>query len=170
MKMSSARVRCKSVPSRELSTLILHRDTGITDPERPFKHECLCGRWFTALDWHLHGCWTGSECQYDEPPSILHEYERFLAYDLLCEALGQVGVLAPIRYKHPSRMGRGRGKSCVVCSYTANADVNAARNILKRGLDTLAVTSENLWGADGTPVEQGRKTNGNAARESVALS
>lgn len=110
MKMSSARVRCKSVPSRELSTLILHRDTGITDPERPFKHECSCGRWFTALDWHLHGCWTGSECQYDEPPSILHEYERFLAYDLLCEALGQVGVLAPIRYKHPSRMGRGRGK------------------------------------------------------------
>lgn len=92
----------------------LHRDTGITDPERPFKHECSCGRWFTALDWHLHGCWTGSECQYDEPPSILHEYERFLAYDLLCEALGQVGVLAPIRYKHPSRMGRGRGKSCVV--------------------------------------------------------
>ena len=78
------------------------------------KHECSCGRWFTALDWHLHGCWTGSECQYDEPPSILHEYERFLAYDLLCEALGQVGVLAPIRYKHPSRMGRGRGKSCVV--------------------------------------------------------
>lgn len=114
MKMSSACVRCKSVPSRELSTLILHRDTGITDPERPFKHECSCGRWFTALDWHLHGCWTGSECQYDEPPSILHEYERFLAYDLLCEALGQVGVLAPIRYKHPSRMGRGRGKSCVV--------------------------------------------------------
>lgn len=114
MKMSSARVRCKSVPSRELSTLILHRDTGITDPERPFKHECSCGRWFTALDWHLHRCWTGSECQYDEPPSILHEYERFLAYDLLCEALGQVGVLAPIRYKHPSRMGRGRGKSCVV--------------------------------------------------------
>lgn len=44
------------------------------------------------------------------------------------------------------------------------------RNILERGLDTLAVTSENLWGADGTPVEQGRKTNGNAARESVALS
>lgn len=43
-------------------------------------------------------------------------------------------------------------------------------SILKRGLDTLAVTSENLWGADGTPVEQGRKTNGNAARESVALS
>lgn len=114
MKMSSARVRCKSVPSRELSTLILHRDTGITDPERPFKHECSCGRWFTALDWYLHGCWTGSEYQYDEPPSILHEYERFLAYDLLCEALGQVGVLAPIRYKHPSRMGRGRGKSCVV--------------------------------------------------------
>ena len=49
-------------------------------------------------------------------------------------------------------------------------DVNAARNILERGLDTLAVTSENLWGADGTPVEQGRKTNGNAARESVAAS
>ena len=109
MKMSSARVRCKSVPSRELSTLILHRDTGITDPERPFKHECSCGRWFTALDWHLHGCWTGSECQYDEPPSILHEYERFLAYDLLCEALGQVGVLAPIRYKHPSN-GKREGK------------------------------------------------------------
>jgi len=59
---------------------------------------------------------------------------------------------------------------CKKCSYTANTDVNAARNILKRGLDTLAVTSENLWGADGTPVEQGRKTNGNAARESVALS
>ena len=38
------------------------------------------------------------------------------------------------------------------------------------GLDTLAVTSENLWGVDGTPVEQGRKTNGNAARESVAVS
>ena len=52
----------------------------------------------------------------------------------------------------------------------ANADVNAARNILERGLDTLAVTSENLWGADGTPVEQGRKTNENATRESVALS
>ena len=47
---------------------------------------------------------------------------------------------------------------------------NAARNILEWGLDTLAVTSENLWGADGTPVEQGRKTNGNAARESVAVS
>ena len=59
---------------------------------------------------------------------------------------------------------------CKKCSYTANADVNAAKNILKRGLDTLAVTSENLWGADGTPVEQGRKTNGNATRESVALS
>ena len=109
MKMSSARVRCKSVPSRELSTLILHRDTGITDPERPFKHECSCGRWFTALDWHLHGCWTGSECQYDEPPSILHEYERFLAYDLLCEALGQVGVLAPIRYNtHPEWEREGK--------------------------------------------------------------
>lgn len=112
MKMSSARVRCKSVPSRELSTLILHRDTGITDPERPFKHECSCGRWFTALDWHLHGCWTGSEYQYDEPPSILHEYERFLAYDLLSEALGQVGVLAPIRYEHPPRTGRWRRKPC----------------------------------------------------------
>ena len=59
---------------------------------------------------------------------------------------------------------------CKKCSYTANADVNAARNILERGLDTLAVTAENLWGADGTPVEQGRKTNGNAARESVAAS
>lgn len=66
------------------------------------------------MDWHLHGCWTGSECQYDEPPSVLHEYERFLAYDLLCEALGQVGVLAPIRYEHPSRMGRGRRNPCVV--------------------------------------------------------
>lgn len=101
--------------STELSTFILHRDTGVTDPERPFKSQCSCGRWFTALDWHLHGCWSGcSRVQYDEPPSILHEYERFLAYDLLCEALGQVGVLVPIRYKHPSRMGRGRGKSCVV--------------------------------------------------------
>lgn len=59
---------------------------------------------------------------------------------------------------------------CKKCSYTANADVNAARNILERGLDTLAVTSENLWGADGTPVEQGRKTNGNATCESVAVS
>lgn len=59
---------------------------------------------------------------------------------------------------------------CKKCSYTANADMNAARNILERGLDTLAVTSENLWGADGTPVEQGHKTNGNAARESVAVS
>lgn len=48
---------------------------------------------------------------------------------------------------------------CKKCSYTANADVNAARNILKRGLDTLAVTSETLWDADGTRVEQGRKTN-----------
>ena len=114
MKTSSAHVRRKSVPSGELSTFVLHRDTGATDPERPFKHECSCGRWFTALDWHLHGCWTGSECQYDEPPSILDEYERFLAYDLLCEALGQVGVLAPIRYEHPSRMGRGRRSSCVV--------------------------------------------------------
>lgn len=111
MKMSSARVRCKSVPSRELSTLILHRDTGITDPERPFKSQCSCGRWFTALDWHLHGCWTGSECQYDEPPG-LDEYEKFLAYDLLSEALGQVGVLAPIRYEHPPRTGRWRRKPC----------------------------------------------------------
>lgn len=107
MKMSSARVRCKSVPSRELSTLILHRDTGITDPERPFKSQCSCGRWFTALDWHLHGCWTGSEYQYDEPPG-LDEYEKFLAYDLLSEALGRAGVLAPIRYEYLSRMGRGR--------------------------------------------------------------
>lgn len=60
------------------------------------------GSWFTALDWHLHGCWTGSECQYDEPPSVLHEYERFLAYDLLSEALGRAGVLAPIRYEYLS--------------------------------------------------------------------
>ena len=44
----------------------------------------------------------GSECQYDEPPG-LDEYEKFLAYDLLSEALGQVGVLAPIRYEHPPR-------------------------------------------------------------------
>lgn len=87
--------------SGELSTFILHRDTGATDPERPFKSQCSCGRWFTALDWHLHGCWTGSEYQYDEPPS-LDEYERFLAYDLLSEALGQVGVLAPIRYEYLS--------------------------------------------------------------------
>ena len=64
----------------------------------------------------------------------------------------------------------GRNAYTARCPYTANADVNAARNILERGLDTLAVTSENLWGADGTPVEQGRKTNGNAARESVAVS
>lgn len=49
--------------SGELSTFILHRDTGATDPERPFKSQCSCGRWFTALDWHLHGCWTGSEYQ-----------------------------------------------------------------------------------------------------------
>lgn len=59
---------------------------------------------------------------------------------------------------------------CKKCSYKANADVNAAKNIRKRGLDTLAVTSKNLWGADGTPVEQGRKTNENATRESVAVS
>lgn len=59
---------------------------------------------------------------------------------------------------------------CKKCSYTANADVNAAKNILKRGLDTLRVTSENLWGADGTPVEQGYKTIGNATRESEAIS
>ena len=98
--------------SGELSTFILHRDTGATDPDRPFKSQCSCGRWVTALDWHLHGCWTGSECQYDEPPSVLHEYERFLAYDLLSEALGQVGALAPIRYEHPPRTGRGRRKPC----------------------------------------------------------
>lgn len=115
MKTSSAHVRRESVPSRELSTLILHRDTGAADPERPFKSQCSCGRWFTALDWHLHGCWSGcSHVQYDEPPSVLHEYERFLAYDLLSEALGRAGVLAPIRYEHPSRMGRGRRNSCVV--------------------------------------------------------
>lgn len=36
-KTSSAHVRRESVPSRELSTFILHRDTGATDPERPFK-------------------------------------------------------------------------------------------------------------------------------------
>lgn len=59
---------------------------------------------------------------------------------------------------------------CKKCSYKANADVNAAKNIRKRGLDTLAVTSENLWGADGTPVEQGRKTIGNATCESEAVS
>lgn len=53
---------------------------------------------------------------------------------------------------------------------SAGRNVRRRRNILERGLDTLAVTSENLWGADGTPVEQGRKTNGNAARESVAVS
>lgn len=88
--------------SGELSTFILHRDTGVTDSDRPFKSQCSCGRWVTALDWHLHGCWTGSECQYDEPPSVLHEYGRFLAYDLLSEALGQVGVLAPIRYEYLS--------------------------------------------------------------------
>ena len=108
MKTSSAHVRRESVPSRELSTFILHRDTGVTDPERPFKSQCSCGRWFTALDWHLHGCWTGSECQYDEPPG-LDEYEKFLAYDLLSEALGQVGVLAPIRYEHPPRTEDGEG-------------------------------------------------------------
>lgn len=111
MKTSSAHVRRESVPSRELSTFILHRDTGVTDPERPFKSQCSCGRWFTALDWHLHGCWTGSEYQYDEPPG-LDEYEKFLAYDLLSEALGQVGVLAPIRYEHPPRTGRWRRKPC----------------------------------------------------------
>lgn len=53
------------------------------------------------MDWHLHRCWTGSEYQYDEPPG-LDEYERFLAYDLLSEALGWAGVLAPIRYECPS--------------------------------------------------------------------
>ncbi|MCG4600988.1 hypothetical protein L0O74_08530 [Bifidobacterium longum] len=101
MKTSSAHVRRESVPSRELSTLILHRDTGATDPERPFKAQCSCGRWFTALDWHLHGCWSGcSHVQYDEPPSILHERERFLTYDMLCEALARNGVLAPIRYEY----------------------------------------------------------------------
>lgn len=62
---------------------------------------CSCGRWFTALDWHLHGCWSGcSHVQYDEPPSILHERERFLTYDMLCEALARNGVLAPIRYEY----------------------------------------------------------------------
>ena len=59
---------------------------------------------------------------------------------------------------------------CKKCSYTANADVNAAWNILQRGLDTLKVTSENLWGVDDAPVEQGRKTIGNATRESEAVS
>lgn len=43
-KTSSAHVRRESVPSRELSTLILHRDTGATDPERPCKAQCSCGR------------------------------------------------------------------------------------------------------------------------------
>ena len=59
---------------------------------------------------------------------------------------------------------------CKKCSYKTNADVNAAKNILKRGLDTLQVTSEDLWGADGTPAEQGYKTIGNATRESEAIS
>ena len=58
----------------------------------------------------------------------------------------------------------------VYTKFTGNGVRVQNDSILKRGLDTLAVTSENLWGADGTPVEQGRKTNGNATRESVAVS
>lgn len=61
----------------------------------------LAGSLFAALDWHLHGCWSGcSHVQYDEPPSILYERERFLTYDMLCEALARNGVLAPIRYEY----------------------------------------------------------------------
>ena len=102
-----------------------------------------------------------------------------LAYKTkLAEGVGMILVNPAYTSQTCSRCGHVDKKNresqavfvCKKCSYTANADVNAARNILKRGLDTLAVTSENLWGTDGTPVEQGHKTNGNAARESVAVS
>ena len=102
-----------------------------------------------------------------------------LAYKTkLAEGVGMILVNPAYTSQTCSRCGHVDKKNresqavfvCKKCSYTANADVNAARNILKRGLDTLAITSENLWGADGTPVEQGHKTNGNAARESVAVS
>ena len=102
-----------------------------------------------------------------------------LAYKTkLAEGVGMIFVNPAYTSQTCSRCGHVDKKNresqavfvCKKCSYTANADVNAARNILERGLDTLAVTSENLWGADGAPVEQGHKTNGNAARESVALS
>ena len=102
-----------------------------------------------------------------------------LAYKTkLAEGVGMILVNPAYTSQTCSRCGHVDKKNresqavfvCKKCSYTANADVNAARNILKRGLDTLAVTSENLWGADGTPVEQGHKTNGNATRESVAVS
>ena len=96
----------------------------------------------------------------------------------LAEGVGMILVNPAYTSQTCSRCGHVDKKNresqavfvCKKCSYTANADVNAARNILERRLDTLAVTSENLWGADGTPVEQGHKTNGNAARESVAAS
>lgn len=57
---------------------------------------------FLGVDRCGNPCWTRNpeRVQYDEPPSVLHEYERFLAYDLLSEALGQAGVLAPIRYEY----------------------------------------------------------------------
>lgn len=102
-----------------------------------------------------------------------------LAYKTkLAEGVGMILVNPAYTSQTCSRCGHVDKKNresqavfvCKKCSYTANADVNAARNILERGLDTLAVTSGNLWGADGTPVEQGHKTNGNAARESVAVS
>ncbi len=48
--------------------------------------------------------------------------------------------------------------SCKHCEYTANADTNAASNILKRGLDALDATAEPSWGADCTPTEQRHKT------------
>lgn len=102
-----------------------------------------------------------------------------LAYKTkLAEGVGMILVNPAYTSQTCSRCGHVDKKNresqavfvCKKCSYTANADVNAARNILERGLDTLAVTSENLWGADGAPVEQGRKTNGNATCESVAVS
>ncbi|PWG65636.1 hypothetical protein DF196_06805 [Bifidobacterium callitrichidarum] len=85
--------------STELSTYILHRGTGIDDPIGTGKTMCTCGRWFYCPDWHLHGCWTNSRAQYDDPPLSRTDREVFLRFCLFGCLLEASGVLAPIRYE-----------------------------------------------------------------------
>lgn len=85
--------------STELSTYILHRDTDIEDPIGTGKTMCTCGRWFYCVDWHLHGCWTNSRDQYDDPPFSRTDRAGFLCFCEFAYLLDTSGVLAPIRYE-----------------------------------------------------------------------